>query len=50
MKITLKQPKRRNEYAMALAMGKFKSGPMLTKLKQKSSPRHAKHKKLLTEY
>ena len=38
--------KPRNEHAMALAVGKFKPGPMLTKLKQQQ-PRHAKHKKQL---
>ena len=50
MKIKLKTTKPRNEHAMALSMGKFKGGPMVTKLKQKSSPRHAKHKKLLPDY
>ena len=49
MKNTMKTPKPRNEFAMALATGKFKSGPMLTKLKQKQ-PRHAKHKKQLSDY
>ena len=49
MKQTMKLPKRRNEFAMALAVGKFKSGPMMTKIKQQQ-PRRAKHKKRLVDY